>query len=596
MRIPEHIIDQVRDSNEIVNLVGSYLKLKRKGVNYFAVCPFHHEKTPSFSVNASKQIWHCFGCNRGGNVFSFVMEYEKVNFIDAVKMLAENAGIELPESGVREEGESKSAVLYKANRTAASEYHKQLMSDDGKSARDYLSDRGIAGEMLKIYGIGLAPGDWEWLKPKLTAKGFDEKSLMEVGLIGKNEQGKIWERFKGRIIFPVLNEAGKVVAFGGRIWADNDTEAAKYVNSSDSPIYSKGRVLYGLFQTKEDVRKSNQIVLVEGYTDLLSVVASGVTNAVATSGTALTTGQARLAKRYADSAVLLYDGDDAGRKAAARAAIALMESGFDVRIAKLPDGSDPDSFVREEGSEKLQTLIADAVGYVDFRVGLLSEEELSESTLKVRAIRGIVEELFELRDELVKAVLLKDFASALGVDAELLKQESKKFKPYDNREENEREKVTVKLKSLIQKIEYQLVMLLLSSNQEIISSAKEFLHNYDVSHEALAQIAGVLMKDENRGNDSKLFDEIDDPVERALLMKLMEEISSVNDESKTLSESKSRLIMLKLEGEIKTVREKLRIAESKGEDISTLLREQKELTDKLKSNGEEEKKEPDLFN
>ena len=273
-----------------------------------------------------------------------------------------------------------------------------------------------------------------------------------------------------------------------------------------------------------------------------------------------------------------------------------MESGFDVRIAKLPDGSDPDSFVREEGSEKLQTLIADAVGYVDFRVGLLSEEELSESTLKVRAIRGIVEELFELRDELAKDVLLKDFASALGVDAELLKQESKKFKPYDNREENEREKVTVKLKSLIQKIEYQLVMLLLSTNQEIISSAKEFLHSYDVSHEALAQIAGVLMKDENRGSDSKLFDEIDDPVERALLMKLMEEISSVNDESKTLSESKSRLIMLKLEGEIKTVREKLRIAESKGEDISTLLREQKELTDKLKSNGEEEKKEPDLFN
>ena len=385
MRIPEHIIDQVRDSNEIVNLVGSYLKLKRKGVNYFAVCPFHHEKTPSFSVNAQKQIWHCFGCNRGGNVFSFVMEYEKVNFIDAVKMLAENAGIELPESGVKEEGESKTAILYKANRAAASEYHKQLMSDEGKIARDYLSDRGIAGEMLKTYGIGLAPGDWEWLNPKLTAKGFDQKSLMEVGLIGRSEQGKIWERFKGRIIFPVLNEAGKVVAFGGRIWADKDTELAKYVNSSESPIYRKGRVLYGLYQTKDDVRKSNQIVLVEGYTDLLSVVASGIKNAAATSGTALTTGQARLAKRYADSAVLLYDGDDAGQKAAVRAAIVLMENGLEVGIVKLPDGSDPDSFVRKEGSEKLKELIADASGYVDFRVGLLTEDELSESTLKARA-------------------------------------------------------------------------------------------------------------------------------------------------------------------------------------------------------------------
>jgi len=203
MRIPEHIIDQVRDSNEIVNLVGSYLKLKRKGVNYFANCPFHHEKTPSFSVNAPKQIWHCFGCNRGGNVFSFVMEYEKVNFIDAVKMLAKNAGIELPESGIKEEGESRSALLYKANRAAASEYHKHLLSDEGAKARDYLSDRGISGEMLKTYGIGLAPGDWEWLKPKLTAKGFDEKSQVEVGLLGKSEKGKIYERFKGIRFFVI---------------------------------------------------------------------------------------------------------------------------------------------------------------------------------------------------------------------------------------------------------------------------------------------------------------------------------------------------------------------------------------------------------
>ncbi|MCH8289330.1 MAG: DNA primase [Candidatus Marinimicrobia bacterium] len=494
MRVPEHIIDNIRDSTEIVSLVGGYVNLKKRGTNFLGLCPFHNEKTPSFSVSPSKQIWHCFGCNRGGNVFSFVMEYERVNFIDAVRTLAEKAGIEIPESKTFEEGESKSAVLYKVNRAAASEYHKQLTGDDGAEAREYLAGRGIEGEMLKEYGIGLAPNEWEWLKGKLSGRGFDEKLLISAGLLGKSEQGNTYDLFRGRIVFPVINEAGKVVAFGGRVWKEENGGGAKYVNSPESPVYIKGKVLYGLYQTKESVKKTNRILLVEGYTDFLSIVGAGITNAAATSGTALTQQHARLAKRYADSAVLLYDGDEAGRKAAVRAAVQLMGVGFDIRVAQLPDGSDPDSFVRKEGPEKLNELIGSAAGFVDFRIGIIPEVDLSEPALKSREVKRVVEELIDLKDELVKDLLLKEFASKFGVDEELIKRESEKYKSYIRAEDEAGEAIEFKLDGAVQKAEYQLVMLLFSMNDKVYDSTKEFLADYNFSNDHIANLSGLILK------------------------------------------------------------------------------------------------------
>ena len=580
LRVPEHIIDNIRDSTEIVSLVGSYVNLKKRGTNFLGLCPFHHEKTPSFSVSPSKQIWHCFGCNRGGNVFSFVMEYERVNFIDAVRTLAEKAGIDIPESKTFEEGESKSTVLYKVNRAAASEYHKQLTGDEGAEAREYLAGRGIEGEMLKEYGIGLAPNEWEWLKGKLSGRGFDEKLLISAGLLGKSEQGNTYDLFRGRIVFPVINEAGKVVAFGGRVWKEENGGGAKYVNSPESPVYIKGKVLYGLYQTKESVKKTNRILLVEGYTDFLSIVGAGITNAAATSGTALTQQHARLAKRYADSAVLLYDGDDAGRKAAVRAAVQLMGVGFDIRVAQLPDGSDPDIFVRKEGLEKLNELIRSSAGFVDFRIGIIHEENLSEPALKSREVKRVVEELIDLKDELVKDLLLKEFASKFGVDEELIKRESEKYKSYIRAEDEAEEAIEFKLDGVVHKAEYQLVMLLFSMNDKVYDSAKQFLADYNFSNDHIANLSGLILKEDLRQNLSKLYDAINDPKERSILSKMLEEIAALKDDSALLKESKLRLEKSILDNEIKTVRENLRKAEEKSEDSSDLMQEHKALIEK----------------
>jgi len=580
LRVPEHIIDNIRDSTEIVSLVGGYVNLKKRGTNFLGLCPFHHEKTPSFSVSLSKQIWHCFGCNRGGNVFSFVMEYERVNFIDAVRTLAEKAGIDIPESKTFEEGESKSAVLYKVNRAAASEYHKQLTGDDGAEAREYLAGRGIAGEMLKDYGIGLAPDEWEWLKGKLSGRGFNESSMISAGLLGKSEQGNSYDLFRGRIVFPVINEAGKVVAFGGRVWKEESGGGAKYVNSPESPVYIKGKVLYGLYQTKESVKKMNQILLVEGYTDFLSIVGAGITNAAATSGTALTQQHARLAKRYADSAVLLYDGDEAGRKAAVRAAVQLMGVGFDIRVAQLPDGSDPDSFVRKEGPEKLNELIGSAAGFVDFRTGIIPEENLSEPALISREVKRVVEELTDLKDELVKNLLLKGFASKFGVDEELIKRESEKYKSYIGAEDEAGERIEFKLDGVVQKTEYQLLMLLFSTNDKVYDSTKEILLDHKFSNEHLANLAGLILKEDLRQNLSKLYDAINDPQERSILSRMLEEIAALKDDSALLRESKLRLEKSMLDNDIKAVRENLRKAEEKSEDTSGLMQEHMALMEK----------------
>ena len=584
MRIPENIIDDIRNASEIVSVIGGYVKLKKTGSSFVGLCPFHNEKTPSFSVSQSKQIWRCFGWNRSGNVFTFIMEYEKLNFVEAVRTLAEKSGINIPESGSPRSDydgrESRSAVLYKVNSAAASEYHKNLMSENGEDARKYLSERGIQVDMLKDYGIGLAPDEWEWLKKKLSGKGFTLKSLIESGLMGRGEQGGTYDRFKNRILFPVINDSGKVVAFGGRIWREDST-GAKYINSPESPVYVKGRVLYGLYQTKDKIRESNRIILVEGYTDFLSIIAAGIDDAAATSGTALTTGQARLAKRFADSALLLYDGDSAGQKAAVRAAIVLLGEGFEVKVVMLPVGSDPDSFVREEGVDKLQALIRNALSFVDFRMGIIPEEDLSSSILKARMARNIVEEIFELDDELVKGALLKDFASRLGVDEALLIKESRKFRGY-NVADTDGEQVNIALNDIVERSEYQLSMFLLSSNEEVYNSAGEFLKEHTFSHKGIGNLVAMLLKSEFKANQSKLYDEIDDPTERALLSKMLNEIGLVENELKTLDESKLMLQKTDLKSENRKLRDQIRKAEEKGEEPSLLIQRQKELTDRLR--------------
>ncbi|RKY50318.1 MAG: DNA primase, partial [Candidatus Neomarinimicrobiota bacterium] len=318
-RIPEHVIEQIKESNDIVDVVSSYISLTRKGQNYWARCPFHQEKTASFSVSPSKQIYHCFGCGAGGNVINFVMTYEKITFPEALHSLADRAGISLEEYTYQlsEEEKSISSQLYELHRLAIDLYRKALKSPEGKTAREYLIKRGLDDETLNTFEIGYAPEAWDTLLKAALMKKFDEKLLISSGLVTESERKKKYDRFRNRIMFPVFDIRGNPVGFGGRVLTGDD-QGAKYLNSPETPVYHKSRILYGLHKSRDAIRKTDKVLIVEGYMDLLQLWQNGFTNIIAGSGTAFTPDHARIIKRFASKAVLCYDGDEAGQKAAVK--------------------------------------------------------------------------------------------------------------------------------------------------------------------------------------------------------------------------------------------------------------------------------------
>jgi DNA primase len=314
--LPEDFIEEVRVANEITDVLSEYLTLKPKGKNYFGLCPFHNEKTPSFSVDPEKQLYHCFGCGAGGNVFTFIMDQERLDFIDSVKFLAQRKGIPLPgsiESPQDEETRKHKEQLYRLNREAALYYHENLLSHHGRHALEYLKSRGIDQRIIKTFGIGYAPKSWDSTKNYLLSKGFDKQLLTETGLILEKNQRE-YDRFRDRIMFPIIDHRDRVVGFGGRVLDDS---APKYLNSPESPIFNKGSVLFGLNLARKR-RPIESFIIVEGYLDVITLHRFGIYNGVASLGTALTPDQARLMRRYAQNIYTAYDGDTAGQKATLR--------------------------------------------------------------------------------------------------------------------------------------------------------------------------------------------------------------------------------------------------------------------------------------
>ncbi len=415
MKIPEDKIEEVRSASDIVDVISTYVRLKRRGKSYVGLCPFHKEKTPSFHVTPDKQMFYCFGCHEGGNVFTFVMRTEKVSFVEAVRTLANRAGIELPVSDTTQPGSTQNEKLFRANMVAARFfYHSLTQTTEGNYALEYFRNRGFRDETIKQFGLGYALRSWQALVDHAQETGIEPEHLEKAGLAGKRDDNTMYDRFRGRAMFPIFSTSGRVVAFAGRQLYEDDSSinvGAKYINTPETLIYHKSKLLYGLSLTRDEIRKQEYAILVEGYTDLISMYQAGIQNVVASSGTALTEEQIRLLGRYAPSVVIVYDADSAGSAAALRGVELLLEKGLDVKIVQLPEGEDPDSFVRSQGKNVFLDLIDESVSFVDFKASELQKEGLFATPEgQARAVRSIIETLAKIPDELKRNFYIKAIA------------------------------------------------------------------------------------------------------------------------------------------------------------------------------------------
>lgn len=417
MFIPDETVEEVRSASDVIDVVGDYVSLKKRGSNYFGLCPFHSENTPSFSVNPDLSIYKCFGCGAGGDVFNFIMQIEGIAFPEAVRMLAEKAGIEIPEDEADQERAGEKESVYNALRFAARYYYNALtQTGAGKQALTYLRGRGFTKKTIKSFGLGYAPDSWDALIKSAKEHHISDAHLEDAGLIiPRKDSSGHYDRFRGRVMFPILSHVGKVLGFGGRI-LEADSDQPKYINSPETQVYNKSRVLYGLFQAKHAIRKKEEALLVEGYTDVISLHQAGIENAVASSGTSLTREQVKLLGRYARRIVLLFDADAAGAGAALRGIDIILEEGLSVYAVELPPGEDPDSFARKEGAsfEKyLQEHRRDFATYIYQRAAAEGRMDTPEGEADV--MHDIINAVARLPDPLMRETYLRRASEVLGV-------------------------------------------------------------------------------------------------------------------------------------------------------------------------------------
>jgi DNA primase len=420
------LAEKVKQQADIVRVIGEYVQLKKAGQNFRGLCPFHSEKTPSFNVHPTKQIYHCFGCGQGGDVFKFVMEMEKCPFPEAIRIVAEKCGISMPRPKERSPEERKEnqqrTVLVEIHREAQKFFVNQLEGTlEGKAARAYLADRGLDKEAIARFGIGYAPSGGDLLLRQLRGK-YPEKILAESGLISRDQSGRLFDRFRRRITFPIANESSKIVAFGARALGDDQP---KYLNSPETPIYSKSNVLYHLDRAKDALRRQDFAVLVEGYMDAIAVARAGISNVVASCGTALAENQIKLLGRFTKRVIVNYDPDTAGQAATERSLTALLEQDFEVRVLALPpvgdQKADPDLFIRERGADAYQKQLKESPPYVDYLIRRASQMDLTTGEGKKRAVNFLLPYVQKIPNSILRSEWATRIAQQLRLDEPVLR-------------------------------------------------------------------------------------------------------------------------------------------------------------------------------
>jgi DNA primase len=474
VRFDDSKIEEIKSRVDIVELASEYVTLKKAGRNYLGLCPFHQEKTPSFTVNREKQIFYCFGCGEGGNVITLLMKIANKSFPEAIKHLAEKTGVILPVRTFGREGHEKDSLhdeIVNLNLRAAQQFSRNLTSPAGKIARDYLLKRAVTDETIKQFRLGYVPDTWRSLTDYIEGSGLSLKLAEQAGLVIAGKEWGFYDRFRGRLIFPIENVFGEIVAFGGRILGEGDP---KYLNSPESPVYIKGKNLYGLQKAKEAIRQSGFCLIVEGYFDAISLWNAGVHNVVATLGTALTRDHLELLRRYTQDVVALFDPDTAGRKALDRSLELFLGANMRARALILPEGCDPDDYVKKYGKDKIEELIAIAPSISDYYIdNVLGDSKTFEESRDL--VKTAMEFVNKINDEIEKSLFIKRIAEKLGIDQALLKREVHR-KEVHIKPKSVSPKQDVKI--VMNPLEINLIRLLLEYPQKAIQIEDEEILDY----------------------------------------------------------------------------------------------------------------------
>ena len=571
VRIPQDIVDRVRDIADIHDIVSQYVDLKQRGANYFGLCPFHGEKTPSFSISPAKQIYHCFGCGTGGNVFSFLMEYQKITFPEAIKTLAERYNIAIQLENDNRSSELFSS-LYALHDIAVTLFQDNLNSKKGEKALRYLTDRGLNEDTIKQFKIGYALDSWDQLVKKCRGKGFTQSQILKSGLFSQSDKGT-FDRFRSRIMFPIFHPSGKPIAFGGRIFDSDDP--AKYMNSPETPLYKKSDVFYGLQASRDAIRQSGFAILVEGYTDFLQLYQAGIHSTIAISGTAMTNRHAIALGRLTQKVHLLYDGDNAGGSAAIRAGWILLKNGIEPLIVRPPDGIDPDDWVREFGCDDIIKSIENPTSFLDFHLEFHHSIDLDGAERK-NYIHNFAQELRNIKDGIIRNDLVRTLSEKLLVAEEDLFRiiRTQRVSPvYEGRTEDNYDAKKVTFTSIGDRAQIELLQLLVNPDKDIRKSIREKV-TIDLFTEPLLQrIAKIILDEKLHVETAEIIEYFQDKKERDSVAEILfTEVQNIPPEQ-IVTDCLKILKSIPLKDRIQSLRIIIRDKEAKGEDPEDELNE-----------------------
>jgi len=548
IRYSDEILEDVRQSNDIVNIISQYVALKRKGRNYFGLCPFHNEKSPSFSVSPDRQIFHCFGCNAGGNVYSFLMKIEGIGFKEAVEQLAEKANIQLPkleESEDTAKEELKTKVLA-VNEFTAEYYHQNLYKPTSKIAQEYIKSRKLNNDALKNYRLGYS-GKYDELYQALKKQGFNEKEILESGLVKKNDKGRYYDFYQNRLMIPICDVRGRVIAFGGRILEDRK-DAPKYMNSPENVVYSKGRHLFGLnVAKKEDTKK---IVIVEGYMDVISLHQRGVKNVVGALGTALTEQQGWLLRKHSEQIILGFDSDGAGQAAVVRSMEILQNMGCDMRVLQMEGAKDPDEYIIKFGTAGFNKLIENAISLIEYKVKILKKNLNLDNTVdRIKFLNEIAKLISKVDNTIEKEIYIEKIAKEYNISKEAIYAEVNKI-AYSNLKGDkilEKEKPVVKSeqikkettvsKQIINRENTIISLLLGQEGNQVYKIIKEQIKPEDFIYELNRKIITVLYEQYEKGNYNinSLIDTFDEELQSQITL-IMADDFGIEDQTKAIED------------------------------------------------------------
>jgi DNA primase len=555
--IPDNIIDEIRDRTDIVAVISEHVVLKKAGKNFKGLCPFHSEKTPSFSVSPEKRIYHCFGCGAGGNVYKFLMEIQSISFPDVIKLLAERTGVPLPKntSGHLQDPKQKEREALRKLNESATRYFQSLLKnpEGGLSARNYLSSRHFDAEILEKYRIGWSAPTWRGLLNHVQQNSsVTQERLIQSGLVIQKEDGStVYDRFRGRVLFPIKDLHGNIIGFGGRAIAEGDNP--KYLNSPETILYQKSETLFGIDQAKQAIRRENQVILVEGYFDQMRAVQHGVEHVVATCGTALTAKQAGMLRNHAETAILVFDSDPAGRSATEKGFDILLEHGLNVKVVVLPDGQDPDSFIHEQGTEIFLEKIRNAKPFIESYIDALIQETPGKTPAdRVKMANQILPLLAKIKNNVERTAWLEEFTSKTGIDdLNFLKELKKSFSQNQTRIV-ETDNVSASLLNL----EKHLVHLILS-DKETARGILLDINPEDFSDPILRTIAHTCRKKIDADEDlrlDQLLDQTENPEVRNTLSRLGLEPVEFDTPERTIKECVKKFKNIRLKSKIKDLK------------------------------------------